>query len=76
MKGNDIKENSTDLNVPEVICNKNGLLEWSKEVTSFCDECLRKVTCVEYLSGIEHYPDPKTRKFMWDRRDCKWFSPK
>ena len=76
VKRNDKKENYTDLNVPEVIRDKNRLLEWSKAVTCFCDECLRKETCVDYLRGIELYPDSKTRKLRWDRRECKWFSPK
>jgi len=76
VKRKDIRENSSDQNVPEVICDKNGLLEWSKEVVCFCDECLRNRACVEYLMGNDLFTDSKTRKQKWDRVECKWFSPK
>ena len=73
---NDKLGSNGDLGVPEVLSDKNGLLEWSGDVECFCGECLRKDTCVEYIRGKELHPDAEKRKKVWDRKECKYFSPK
>jgi len=73
---NDKLGSNGDLGVPEVLSDKNGLLEWSGDVECFCGECLRKGTCVEYIRGKELHPDAEKRKKVWDRKECKYFSPK